>query len=78
MVNGNGEEVNFTSPSLVASRMEELKQKYMNEWQDLTVFERAVKHHMAIINIHPFRDENDTLVKNATYPQNVYKLRFSN
>lgn len=28
--------------------------------------------------LHPFRDENDTLVKNATYPQNAYKLRFSN
>ena len=27
---------------------------------------------------HPFLDENDTLVKNATYPQNAYKLRFSN
>lgn len=28
--------------------------------------------------ILPITDENDTLVKNATYPQNAYKLRFSN
>ncbi len=28
--------------------------------------------------IHPFRDENEPLVNNATYPQNAYKLGFSN
>ena len=36
----------------------ELKDNYENEWQDLTVFERAVSLHMAIINIHPFKDGN--------------------
>ena len=35
-----------------------LKDKYENEWQNLTVFERAVNLHMAIINIHPFSDGN--------------------
>lgn len=34
--------------------------------------------HYEFVFIHPFKDENDTLVKNATYPQNAYKLRFSN
>ena len=80
LVNSNGEEVNFTPPTLVASRMEELKQKYKNEWQDLTVFERAVRLHMAIINIHPFRDGNGRvarllmnyeLIKNNYPPVNI-------
>lgn len=31
-----------------------------------------------IWQIHPFRDENEPLVNNATYPQNAYKLGFSN
>ena len=30
------------------------------------------------VSIHPFNDENEPLVKNATYPQNAYKLGFSN
>ena len=38
--------------------MLELKDKYENEWSSLTVFERAVNLHMAIINIHPFSDGN--------------------
>lgn len=63
LINSNGEEVNFTPPILVASRMKELKQKYENEWQYLTVFERAVRLHMAIINIHPFRDGNGRVVR---------------
>ena len=80
LVNSNGEEVNFTPPTLVASRMEELKQKYRNEWQDLTVFERAVRLHMAIINIHPFCDGNGRvarllmnyeLIKNNYPPVNI-------
>ena len=38
--------------------MLELKDKYEKEWQELTVFERAVNLHMAIVNIHPFIDGN--------------------
>ena len=34
--------------------MAELREKYNNEWKQLTVFERAVNLHMAVINIHPF------------------------
>lgn len=80
LVNSNGEELNFTPSTLVASRMEELKQKYQNEWQDLTVFERTVRIHMAIINIHPFRDGNGRvarlllnyeLIKNNYPPVNI-------
>ena len=58
LINSNGEEVSFTRSNDVEKRMLELKNKYENEWQDLTVFERAVSLHMAIINIHPFKDGN--------------------
>lgn len=34
--------------------------------------------HYELVFIHPFSDENEPLVKNATYPQNAYKLGFSN
>ena len=43
--------------------MEELKNKYYNEWKDLIVFERAVLLHMAIINIHPFGDGNGRVAR---------------
>ena len=80
LVSSNGQEVNFTPPTLVASRMEELKQKYVNEWQDLTVFERAVRLHMEVINICPFSDGNGRvarllmnyeLIKNNYPPVNI-------
>lgn len=80
LVNSNGEEINFTLPTQVSNRMEELKWKYENEWQNLTVFERAVRLHMAIINIHPFRDGNGRvariimnyeLIKNNYPPVNI-------
>lgn len=80
LINSNGNEINFTLPSLVTSRMNELKQKYENEWQELTVFERAVRLHMAIINIHPFSDGNGRvarlimnyeLIKNNYPPINI-------
>ena len=58
LVNSNGEEINFTRSLDVESRMLELKNKYDNEWRELTVFERATNLHMSIINIHPFSDGN--------------------
>ena len=58
LINSNGEEVSFTSSDLVETRMLELKKKYETDWQNLTVFERAVCLHMAVINIHPFIDGN--------------------
>lgn len=63
LVNSNGEEIHFTLPSLTNERMEELKYKYENEWQNFTVFERAVRLHMAIINIHPFCDGNGRVAR---------------
>ena len=80
LINSNGEEVNFTLPEFVPKRMKELKEKYQNEWQKLTVFERAVKLHMAIINIHPFSNGNGRvarlimnyeLIKNNCPPVNI-------
>ena len=80
LINSNGKEINFTKPSLVSKRMEELKQKYENDWQNLTVFERAIKLHMAIVNIHPFSDGNGRvarlimnyeLIKNNYPPVNI-------
>lgn len=58
LVNSAGLEIYFTKPSDVETRMLELKNKYENDWQNLTVFERAVNLHMAITNIHPFKDGN--------------------
>lgn len=58
LINSNGEEINFTKPNDVNTRMLELKHKYENEWQNLTVFEMATNLHFAISNIHPFSDGN--------------------
>lgn len=80
LINSNGEEINFTLPSLVPKRTEELKQLYETTWQELTVFERAIRLHMAIINIHPFSDGNGRvarlmmnyeLIKNNYPPINI-------
>jgi len=58
LINSNGEEINFTLPKDVDKRMNELRDKYENEWKDLTVFERASNLHIALINILPFSDGN--------------------
>lgn len=63
LINSNGDEVNFTLPENVDKKMQELKQLYDNEWQKLTVFERAIYLHMAIINIHPFSDGNGRVAR---------------
>lgn len=63
LINSNGEEINFTKPEDVESRMLELKEKYYSIWQSLTVFERAVRLHMAITNIHPFIDGNGRIAR---------------
>lgn len=43
-----------------------------------STLEQIIDKYVEMNIAHPFLDENDTLVKNATYPQNAYKLRFSN
>ena len=58
LINSNGEEISFTLPENVDIKMNELANKYNNEWKDLTVFERATNLHIALINIHPFSDGN--------------------
>ena len=55
--------MDFTQPNDVFDRMLELCNKYENEWQKLTVFERATNLHMAIINIHPFSDGNGRIAR---------------
>lgn len=80
LVNSNGEEINFTSPNLVFEKMEELRSSYETKWQNLTVFERAIRLHMAVVNIHPFIDGNGRvarlimnyeLIKNNYPPINI-------
>jgi Fic family protein len=63
LINSNGDEINFTKPKDVSSIMETVKEKYENEWQQLTVFERAVRLHMAVTNIHPFIDGNGRIAR---------------
>lgn len=63
LINSEGKEIVFTNPNKVNDKMLELSNKYNNEWQTLTVFERAVRLHMAIINIHPFSDGNGRVAR---------------
>lgn len=63
LINSNGNVINFTRPIRVSAKMDEMKEKYYNEWQNLTVFERAIMLHMAIINIHPFSDGNGRVAR---------------
>lgn len=63
LINSEGEEIIFTKPSDVDNKMNELSEHYNNDWKKLTVFERAIKLHMAIINIHPFSDGNGRVAR---------------
>lgn len=63
LINSVGKEIVFTEPKLVETRMQELKENYEGKWQELTVFERAIFLHMAIINIHPFSDGNGRVAR---------------
>ena len=65
LVNSNGDEINFTLPENVDEKMQILNEKYVGDWKDLTAFERAVLLHMAIINIHPFKDGNGRVARLA-------------
>lgn len=65
LINSNGDEINFTLPENVEKQMNILEKKYNSEWKDLTVFERAARLHMAIINIHPFKDGNGRVARLA-------------
>ena len=63
LVNSEGIEIDFTKFEDVPKRMNELKEKYNNSWQKLTVFDRAIMLHMAIINVHPFSDGNGRVAR---------------
>ena len=62
-------------------RVRELMEKLIinyGKWDKYHPIIRATLLHGELVKIHPFIDENEPLVKNATYPQNAYKLGFSN
>lgn len=63
MLISSGKEIDFTKPEFVSKQMDKLRSLYNNEWQELTVFERAVMLHMAITNIHPFSDGNGRVAR---------------
>lgn len=66
------------NPEDIKKDMEKLLSNYYGPWQKLDIFEREALFNIEFLRIHPFEDENEPLVKNATYPQNAYKLGFSN
>lgn len=59
-------------PSLMKSLFNNIKDI------DINKIVLAALFHYYFVSIHPFTNENEPLVKNATYPQNAYKLGFSN
>ena len=61
----------------VPELMEKLILNYEN-WNDFHQIIKAALLHGELVKIHPFIDVNGSLVKNATYPHNAYKLGFSN
>lgn len=68
--------IDTSSPENVERDLDELLKWY----KSLTnkAIEDIIEFHVRFERIHPFGDENEPLVKNATYPQNAYKLGFSN
>lgn len=68
--------INTTAPENVEQEIELLLDEY-NSKNNITL-EDIVDFHFKFEKIHPFGDVNGSLVKNATYPHNAYKLGFSN
>lgn len=68
--------INTTPPKEVEEKIDVLLKDYNKKTR--INLEDIIDFHYNFEKIHPFGDRNDTLVKNATYPQNAYKLRFSN
>lgn len=65
------------APEQLLDALENLE-KYISEYDEQSALVQAAIIHAQFEKIPPFKDENETLVKNATYPQNAYRLRFSN
>lgn len=71
-----GVDIKLAYPNEVDNLMYNLLTDF-NELKNVTIKDIA-DFHYKFERIHPFQDENEPLVKNATYPQNAYKLGFSN
>lgn len=68
--------INTSSPADVEKDIETLLEWYKSI-ENVTL-EDIIEFHVRFERIHPFGDVNGSLVKNATYPHNAYKLGFSN
>ena len=68
--------ITTSSPDNVADDMKKLLDWY-NKIPNKTI-EDIIEFHVRFEKIHPFQDVNGSLVKNATYLHNAYKLGFSN
>lgn len=73
------EEATFipVSPEMLIDNLENLE-NYISEYDEQSALVQAAIIHAQFEKIHPFKDVNGSLVKNATYPHNAYKLGFSN
>ena len=63
MLLSDGREIDFTKPEKASQEMLKMRDLYMGDWQKLTVYDRAVNLHMAIVNIHPFSDGNGRVAR---------------
>lgn len=68
--------INTSSPKDTPKDIDNLLSWY-NSLKNITL-EDIIEFHYKFEKIHPFGDVNGSLVKNATYPHNAYKLGFSN
>ena len=68
--------IETSNPESVEKDLDNLLEWY-NAINKITI-EDIIEFHYRFEKIHPFADVNGSLVKNATYPHNAYKLGFSN
>ena len=74
-----GSNVERSNPKDIYMKMNSLLDSYYNIWSyNPNPFFKEAYFHLQFLTIHPFSDVNGSLVKNATYPHNAYKLGFSN
>lgn len=81
LVNSLTGEIIYTPPQSESEIRDLLKdlEDYINNYDDdVDPLIKMALIHYQFESIHPFYDVNGSLVKNATYPHNAYKLGFSN